>query len=95
MPKLTVLDDYEEMMKGRQKELNSLKKCVRAAEAAGKRTIQTRWVDRQKDGRVKSRKVLEDYNGCQGRTQPEMFSPTPSTLSLKNDAGCELTRQKQ
>ena len=24
MPKLTVLDDYEEMMKGRQKELNSL-----------------------------------------------------------------------
>ena len=29
MPKLTVLDDYEEMMKGRQKELNSLKKWVR------------------------------------------------------------------
>ena len=26
MPKLTVLDDYEEMMKGRQKELNSCKK---------------------------------------------------------------------
>ena len=25
MPKFTVLDDYEEMMKGRQKELNSLK----------------------------------------------------------------------
>ena len=25
MPKLKVLDDYEEMMKGRQKELNSLK----------------------------------------------------------------------
>ena len=25
MPKLTVLDDYEEMMKGRQKELHSLK----------------------------------------------------------------------
>ena len=25
MPKLTVLDDYEELMKGRQKELNSLK----------------------------------------------------------------------
>ena len=25
MPKLTVLDDYEEMMKGRQKDLNSLK----------------------------------------------------------------------
>ena len=26
---------------------------------------------------------LKDYNRCQGRTQPEMFSPTPSTLSLK------------
>ena len=25
MPKFTVLDDYEEMMKGRQRELNSLK----------------------------------------------------------------------
>ena len=25
MPKLTVLDEHEEMMKGRQKELNSLK----------------------------------------------------------------------
>ena len=25
MPKLTVLEDYEEIMKGRQKELNSLK----------------------------------------------------------------------
>lgn len=58
MPKFTVLDDYEEMMKGRR-------------------------VDREKDGRVKSRLVLKDYNRCQGRTQPEMFSPTPSTLSLK------------
>ena len=29
MPKLTVLDDHEEMMKGRQKELNSLKEMVR------------------------------------------------------------------
>ena len=45
--------------------------------------IQARWVDREKDGRVKSRLVLKDYNRCQGRTQPEMFSPTPSTLSLK------------
>ena len=88
MPKLTVLDDNEEMMKGRQKELNSLKEMgtmtvVKRSEAVGKRTIQTRWVDREKDGRVKSRKVLKDYNRCQGRTQPEMFSPTPSTLSLK------------
>ena len=88
MPKLTVLDDYEEMMKGRHKELNSLKEMgmmtvVKRSEAVGKRKIQTRWVDREKDGRVKSRLVLKDYNRCQGRTQPEMFSPTPSTLSLK------------
>ena len=60
MPKLTVLDDYEEMMKGRQKELNSLKEMgtmtvVKRSEAVGKRTIQTRWVDRENDGRVKSR----------------------------------------
>ena len=37
----------------------------------------------RKDGRVKSRLVLKDCNRCQGRTQPDMFSPTPSTLSLK------------
>ena len=88
MPKFTVLDDYEEMMKGRQKELNSLKEMgtmtvVKRSEAVGKRTIQTRWVDREKDGRAKSRLVLKDDNRCQERTQPEMFSPTPSTLSLK------------
>ena len=29
VPKLTVLDDYEEMMKGRQKELNSLRQLAR------------------------------------------------------------------
>ena len=88
MPKLTVLDDYEEMMKGRQKELNSLKEMgtvtvVKRSEAVGKRTIQTRWVDREKDGRVKVRLVLKDYNRSQERTQHVMFSPTPSTLSLK------------
>ena len=43
MPKLTVLDDYEEMMKGRQKELNSLKEMsamtvVMRTEAVDKRT---------------------------------------------------------
>ena len=82
MPKLTVLDDYEEMMKGRQKELNPLKEMgamtvVKRSEAVGRRTIQTRWVVREKDGRVKSRLVLKECNRCQGRTQPEMFSPTP------------------
>ena len=56
---------------------------VKRSEAVGKRVIQTRWVDREKDGRVKSRLVLKDCNRCQGATQPEMFSPTPSTQSLK------------
>ena len=75
---LSVVDDYEEIMKGRENEpMTVVKRC----EAVGKRVIQTRWVDREKDGRVKSRLVLKDYNRCQGATQPEMFSPTPSTLS--------------
>ena len=44
MPILTGLDDHEEMMKGRQKELNSLKEMgamtvVKRSEAVGKRTI--------------------------------------------------------
>ena len=80
MPKLTVLDDHEEMMKGKQEVLNSLKEMgamtvVKRSEAVGKRAIQTRWVDREEDWRVKSRLVLKDYNRCQGRTQPVMFSP--------------------
>ena len=46
IPKLTVLDDHEEMKKGRQKELNSVKEMgamtvVKRSEAVGKRTIQT------------------------------------------------------
>ena len=88
---LTILDDPEEVMKGRQKELNSLKKmgvmtAVKRTTAAGKRVIQTRWVDREKDGKdgcVKSRLVLKDINHSHGRMQTEMFAPTPSTLSLK------------
>ena len=56
---------------------------VKRSEALGKRAIQTRWVQREKVGRVKSRFVLKDYNRCHDRTQSEMFSPTPSTLSLK------------
>ena len=75
-------------MKGRQKGLNSLKEMgamtvVKLSEAVGKRVIQTRWVDREKDGLVKSRLVLKDCNRCLGATQPEMFPPTQSTLSLK------------
>ena len=49
--------------------------------------IQTRWLDREKDGGVKSGLVLKDFNRCQERTQPEMFSPTPSTLTLKTKLG--------
>ena len=56
--------------------------AVKRSEAVGKRVTQTRWVDREKDGCVKSRLALKDFNRSQGRTQPEMFSPTPSTLSL-------------
>ena len=47
IPKLTAIEDYEEMMKGRQKELDSLEEMgamtvVKRSEAVGKRTIQTR-----------------------------------------------------
>ena len=84
---LTILDDPKEVMKGLQKELNSLKEmgvvtAVMRTTAAGKRAIQTRRVDREKDGCVKSRLVLKDINHSHGRMQTEMFAPTPSTLSL-------------
>ena len=51
---LSVLDDYQAKMKGKQ-ELNSLTEmgamtAVKRSEAVGKRMIQTRWVDREKDG---------------------------------------------
>ena len=64
---LTILDDPKEVMKRRQKELNSLKEvvvmsAVKRTTAAGKRVIQTQWVDRGKDGCVKSRRVLTDSN---------------------------------
>ena len=35
---------------------------VKRSEAVGKSAIQTRLVDREKDGRVKPRLVLKDYN---------------------------------
>ena len=93
LPKmLTILDDPKEVMKGRQKELNSLKEmgvmtAVKRTTAASKRVMQTRWVDREKDGCVKSRSVLKDIHHSHGRMQTEMCAPTPSTLSLKNNAG--------
>ena len=88
MPKFTVLDDYEEMMKGKQKELNSLNEmgamtAVKRIGAVGKRTIQTRWVDREKDGRMQSRLVLGDHNRCQGAHSPRCFHQHRRHLSLK------------
>ena len=85
---MTILDDAKEVEMVRQKELNSLSEMgamtpVKRSEAADKRVIQTRWANREKDGRVKSRLVLKDFNRNQGRTQPEMFAPTPSTLRQK------------
>ena len=88
-PKMsTILDDPKEVMKGCQKELNSLKEmgvmtAAKKTAAAGKRVIQTRWVDREKDGCVKSRLVLKDFIHDQGRMQTKTFAPTPSTLSLE------------
>ena len=82
---LTILDDRKEEKKGRQKELREVgvMTTVKRASAAVKRVIQTRWLGREKDGCVKSRLVLEDFNRDHGRTQPEMLPPTPSTLSLE------------
>ena len=58
-------------------------KSVKRSEAVGKRVVQTRWVDREKDGRVKSRLVLQDFNRSQERTQPEMVS--------EDNVGCKFT----
>ena len=100
MPKLTVLYDHEEMMKGRQKELNSLKEMgamtvVKRSEAVGKRAIQTRWVDPRERWTSEIKVSLERLQSMsraytarfQGRTQPEMFSPTPVDIVIENDAG--------
>ena len=95
MPKLTVLDDYEEMMKGRQKEVNSLKEMgtmtgVKRSEAVGKITIQTRWVDREKDGRGEIKVSLERLQSMSGAcTARDVFTNTVSVVS-ENDTDCEL-----
>ena len=51
---LSALNDYEEMMKGRQKELNSLKEMgtmtvVKRSEAVSKRVLQTRCRSRERE----------------------------------------------
>ena len=76
---LSAHDDYEEMMKGRQKELNSLKEMrsmtvVKRSEAVGKPS------DLNTMGRSRERRSREIEAGseglqqCQRDTQPEMFS---------------------
>ena len=85
---LTILEDPKEVMKGCQKDVNLLKEmgvmtATKSTTAASKRVIQTRWVDREKDGCVQSRLVWKDMNHSHGRMQAEMFAPTPPTLSLK------------
>ena len=62
---LTVHDDHKEMMKGRQKELNSLKEmglmtAVKRSEAAGKRVIQNT------TGRPRKRRLCEVQAGSEG-----------------------------
>ena len=55
---------------------------VKRSEAVGKRTIQTRWVDREKDGRVKSRLVSEDNNRCQGHDRNNDPESNHITVSI-------------
>ena len=85
---LSNLGDPKEVKSVQQVELNSPREmgamtAVNRSSEAGKRVMQTRWVDRETDGCVKSRLVMEDFNRDQGHAQPEMFAPVPSTLSLK------------
>ena len=100
MPKLTVLDDHEERMKGRQKELNSLREMgvmtvVKRSEAVGKRAIQTTMGGSRERRRSEIQVSLEGLQSMPGaHTTRDVFTNTVDTVS-ENDAGCELTRQKQ
>ena len=58
-------------MKGRQKELNPLKEMgtmtvVKRSEAVGKRTIQTRWIDREKRRTSEIKGSLERLQSMSG-----------------------------
>ena len=83
-------------MKGRQKELNSLKEMgamaiLKRSEAVGKRVVQTRWVDREKDGCVKSRLVLKDCKWCKGANSArDVLTNTIDTVS-ENNIGRKFT----
>ena len=95
MPKLTVLDNHEQMMRRREKELNSLKEIgamtvVKKSEPVGKRAIQTRWVDRER----RPSEIQAGLEGLQSmsraHTARDVFINTVDVVS-ENDAGCELT----
>ena len=93
---LTVLVDRKEMLKGRQKELSSLKDMsamtvVKRSEAVGKQMPQTRWVDREKDGCVKSRLVLTGLQSKSGAySARDVLTDTIDTVS-ENNVGCKFT----
>ena len=57
---------------------------VKRSEAVGERTIQTRWVDREKDGRVKSRLVFKRLQSMSGAyTARDVFTNTVDVVSEK------------
>ena len=97
---LSVLDDHEEMMKGRQKELNSLKEvgamtAVKRSKAVGK-TSDSNTMARSRKRRTSEILVsLERLQSMsRAHTARDVFTNTVHTVSESN-AGCELTRQKQ
>ena len=96
MPKFTVLDDYEEMMKGRQKELNSLKEMgtmtvVKRTEAVGKRNDSNAMGRSRERWKSEIKVSLEGLQSMSGAyTARDVFTNTVDVVS-ENDAGCELT----
>ena len=91
-----MLHDTVQLRADRKRETDLLKEMkimtpVKRWTAADKQVIKTHWVVREKDGRVKSRLVTKDVDREKGEQHPEMFSPTPSTLSLKTILGTAHT----
>ena len=93
---LTVLVcHHKEMMKGRQKELSSLKDmsamtAAKRSEAVGKRAPQTRWVDRER----RLREVQAGSEGLQSKSGAysarDVLTDTIDTVS-ENNVGCKFT----
>ena len=68
---------------------------VKRSEAVGKKTIQTRWVDREKDGKGEIKVSLERLQSMSGAyTARDVFTNTVNVVS-ENNVGCGITRQKQ